>query len=311
MYADSPEIVGLEDLLPAGAALVRRATGATWSEGPVWIAENQSVRWSDIPGNRILQYSTVADELSVYASDVEFTNGRTLDHDGTVIQCSHGNRRVERDSGGVVTTIVDSYDGVRLNSPNDVIVASDGSIWFTDPSYGITVAAEGHPGVKEYGDHFVFRFDRASGQTRPVVIDVEEPNGLAFSPDESVLYVSDTSAASRTDGGGNHHIRAYDMVDWRAKNGRTFAVIPDGLPDGFRVDLDGNVWTSSESGIFVYSQEGELLGTIPVPEKVANVCFGGVNGTELFIAASTSLYSIQTLARDAARIHRVSQGAAD
>lgn len=311
MNARSPEIVGLDSLLPAGAVLLKRATGATWSEGPVWIPENHSVRWSDIPGNRILEYFTVSDELTVYADGVEFTNGRTLDRDGSVIQCSHGNRRVERDTDGVVTTIVDSYNGVRLNSPNDVIVASDGAIWFSDPSYGITVAAEGHAGVKEYGDHYVFRFDRATGEATPVVIDVEEPNGLAFSPDERVLYVSDTSAASRTDGGGNHHIRAYDMVDGKAKNGRTFAVIPDGLPDGFRVDLDGNVWTSSESGIFVYSHAGELRGTIPVPEKVANVCFGGVDGTELFITASTSLYSIQTLARDAARVDRAAKGAAD
>lgn len=300
MSALSPEIEELDGLLAAGATLVTRATGATWSEGPVWIPESSSVRWSDIPANRILDYSTTSDAMSVYATDVEFTNGRTLDHDGTVIQCSHGNRRVERDDNGVVTSIVDSYRGVRLNSPNDVIVSSDGAIWFTDPSYGITVAAEGHPGVKEYGDHYVFRYDRDSGETTAVVIDVEEPNGIAFSPDESILYVSDTSAASHTDGGGNHHIRAYDMVAGHAKNGRTFAVVPDGVPDGFRVDLDGNVWTSSESGIFVYSKQGKLRGTIPVPEKVGNLCFGGEDGTELFIAASTSLYSIQTRTRDAA-----------
>lgn len=299
MDARSTEITGLNNLLPAGAALVVRATGAIWSEGPVWIPQNRSVRWSDIPSNRILEYSTETDALSVYATDVEFTNGRTLDHDGTVIQCSHGNRRVERDDNGVVTSIVDSYDGVRLNSPNDVVVASDGSIWFTDPSYGITVAGEGYPGVKKYGDHYVFRYDRTSDRALPVVMDIEEPNGLAFSPDESVLYVSDTSAASHRDGGGNRHIRAYDLIDGCAKNGRTFAVVPDGIPDGFRVDLDGNVWTSSLTGIFVYSNRGDLLGKIPVPEKVANLCFGGTDGTELFITASTSLYSIQTMTQDA------------
>ncbi len=300
MDVRSRELTGLDGLLAADAVLVVRATGATWSEGAVWLPETHAVRWSDIPANRILEYSTVTHALTVYATDVEFTNGRTLDLDGTVIQCSHGLRRVERDDHGVITSIVDSYNGVRLNSPNDVIVASDRSIWFTDPPYGIVVRAEGHPGEREYGDHFVFRHDVVSGQTTAVVIDVEEPNGLAFSPQEDVLYVSDTSAVSRTDGGGNHHIRAYDVVDGRVKNGRVFAVIEDGLSDGFRVDVNGNLWSSSATGVVVYSPTGELLGSIPVPEKVANLCFGGEDGTELFIVASTSLYSIPTLTRDAA-----------
>jgi gluconolactonase len=306
MDARSREVTGLGGLIAEHAVVIVRASGATWSEGAVWLPETESIRWSDIPGNRILEYSTRDEAVSVYATEVEYTNGRTLDLDGTVIQCSHGLRRIERDDHGVVTPIVDSYNGVRLNSPNDVIVASDGSIWFSDPPYGIIVATEGHPGVREYGDHFVFRHDSTTGETRPVVIDVEEPNGLAFSPDETVLYVSDTSAASHTDGGGNHHIRAYDIVDGRAKNGRVFAVIDEGLSDGFRVDVEGNLWTSSETGILVYSSDGELLGTIPVPEKVANLCFGGVDGTELFIVASTSLYSIPTLTRDAAIALRAS-----
>lgn len=298
------EITGLSGLIPTGAELVELATGATWSEGPVWMPRTQSVRWSDIPGNRILEYSTLDSSLSVYATEVEFTNGRTLDHDGSVVQCSHGLRRIERDTDGVVTTIVDSYNGVRLNSPNDVIVAADGSIWFTDPPYGIIVAIEGHPGEREYGDHYVFRHDQVTGETRAVVIDVEEPNGLAFSSDGSVLYVSDTSAATHTDGGGNHHIRAYDVVDTRCKNGRTFAVINEGLSDGFRVDVDGNLWTSSATGVIVFDAGGLELGRIPVPEKVSNLCFGGVDGTQLFITASTSLYSIPTLTRDAALVER-------
>lgn len=300
------EITGLSGLIPTGAALVALATGATWSEGPVWMSRTQSVRWSDIPGNRILDYSTLDGSLTEYATDVEFTNGRTIDHDGSVIQCSHGLRRIERDRDGVVTPIVDSYNGVRLNSPNDVVVADDGAIWFTDPPYGIIVAIEGHPGEREYGDHYVFRHDPATGETRPVVLDVEEPNGLAFSPDGGVLYVSDTSAA--TSPTGNHHIRAYDVtrgeVGVRVKNGRTFAVIDEGLSDGFRVDVDGNVWTSSETGIIVFDPAGHELGRIPVPERVANLCFGGVDGTRLFIAATTSLYSIETLTRDAVRVDR-------
>ncbi|MBC7518233.1 MAG: SMP-30/gluconolactonase/LRE family protein [Microbacteriaceae bacterium] len=291
---------GLSGLVPIGADLVLCATGSTWAEGPVWLPETQSVRFSDIPGDRILDYSETTQNLTVYASNVEFTNGRTLDHDGSVIQCSHGLRRIERDDHGIITPIIDSYNGVRLNSPNDVIVAADGSIWFSDPPYGITVPIEGHPGEREYGDHFVFRHDPLSGETRPAVIDVEEPNGLAFSPDGSLLYVSDTSAASHPEGGGNHHIRVYDVANGRCKNGRTFAVIDDGLSDGFRVDLAGNVWTSSATGVLVFSAAGIKLGDIPVPEKVSNVCFGGPAGTDLYITASTSLYKIRTLTQDTA-----------
>jgi gluconolactonase len=291
---------GLDHLIPSTARLVKLATGATWSEGPVWIPESQTVRWSDIPGNRILQYSTLDGSTSEYATNAEFTNGRTLDHDGSVIQCSHGNRRVERDRDGVVTSLVDSYNGVRLNSPNDVVVAPDGSIWFTDPPYGITVAVEGHPGEREYGDCYVFRYDPESGQLRPGVIDMFHPNGLAFSPDGSILYVSDTDDAARNN--GNDHIRAYDVIDGRCKNGRGFASVDDGVSDGFRVDVHGNVWTSAGDGVHVFDASGTWLGRIAVPEKVANVCFGGPDGTDLFIAASTSVYGIATTTTDAARI---------
>ncbi|MEO8906938.1 MAG: SMP-30/gluconolactonase/LRE family protein [Microbacteriaceae bacterium] len=285
-------------MIEPDATLARLATGATWSEGPVWLAASSSVRWSDIPGDRILEYSTIDRSTSVYATDVEFTNGRTLDHDGSVIQCSHGRRRVERDDQGTVTGLVDSFDGVRLNSPNDVVVASDGSIWFTDPPYGITIAREGHPGDREYGGCFVFRLDRDTGELSAVITDMEEPNGLAFSPDERVLYVSDTSAALRE--GGNHHIRAYEVVDGRCTNGRVFAVVDPGLSDGIRADVDGNVWTSAADGVHVYNAAGTPLGRIAVPEVVANLCFGGADGRDLFIAASTSLYGIRTLTTDAA-----------
>ncbi|HEY5225075.1 MAG TPA: SMP-30/gluconolactonase/LRE family protein [Microbacteriaceae bacterium] len=305
MGADAPEdqadgIRGLRELIAPDAELTLLATGAVWSEGPVWIPQSRTVRWSDIPGNRILEYSTVDRSTAVYSAEVEFTNGRTLDRDGSVIQCSHGRRRIERDDRGTVTGVVESYEGVRFNSPNDVVVASDGGIWFTDPPYGITVAREGHPGDREYGGCFVFRFDSATGELRAVVTDMEEPNGLAFSPDERVLYISDTSAASYE--GGNHHIRAYDVVDGRCANGRVFAVVEPGLSDGIRVDVDGNVWTSAADGVHIYNEGGTWLGRIAVPEVVANLCFGGPGGQELFIAASTSLYGIRTLTQDAARL---------
>jgi gluconolactonase len=298
--ADPKSIVGLEGLIAAGVALEKVATGATWSEGPLWIPERNALRWSDIPGNRILEYSTGTGDVTVYQTEVEFTNGRTRDHDGSVIQCSHGRRHIERDRDGVVTVIVDQWQGARFNSPNDVIVKSDGSIWFTDPPYGIRVVVEGHPGEREYGDCYVFRHDVQTGETHPVILDIEEPNGLAFSPDETILYVADTSVLLREDGTGNHHIRAYDVQDNQCKNGRVFAEIEKGVSDGFRVDLNGNVWTSSLDAVLVYDPSGQLLGRIPVPEKVANICFGGPDGSDLYIAASTSIYRVKTLTRDAA-----------
>jgi gluconolactonase len=287
-------------MLAADATLRRLATGAIWSEGPVWLPDAGAVRWSDIPNNRILQYRLESGELSVYSADAEFTNGRTLDASGAVIQCSHGRRAVERDVGGVVTTIVDRWNGVRFNSPNDVVVAGDGAIWFTDPPYGIDLPREGHPGEREYGGCYVFRFEPTTGVVVPVVTDMEKPNGLAFSPDESILYVSDTSWESGANESGNHHIRAYDVIDGaRCGRGRTIAVIEPGVPDGFRVDVDGRLWTSSADSVQVLSATGEPLDRIPVPEVVANVCFGGPDGSTLFIAASTSLYAIDTATRGA------------
>jgi gluconolactonase len=289
----------LSDLLPHGTDLDKVFTGAIWSEGPCWIPSRKSLRWSDIPNNRILEYFPETRETKTYKSDVEFTNGRTLDLDGTVLQCSHGLRHIERDTDGVVTTVIGKYDGVRFNSPNDVVVSRDGIIWFTDPPYGIIVEIEGHPGVKEYEDCFVFAFDPKTQKLRPVVTDVEEPNGLAFSPDESILYVADTSVLFKAT--GNHHIRAYDMQDGRVKNGRTLIDIKEGVIDGFRVDKDGNLWCSSEIGVQIFTPAGVHIGTIPTPEKVGNLAFGGDDGSDLFIAANTSLYHIKTSTQDAAK----------
>ncbi len=304
MVESSQAPTGALDLLAADATLEKVAGGATWSEGPLWIPRLSVVRWSDIPGDRILQFDPATGETSVYRDSVEFTNGRTLDLDGSVIQCSHGRRAVERDVDGEVTTLVDSFMGRRLNSPNDVVVASDGAIWFTDPAYGIVQAAEGHPGEREYGDHYVFRLEAGSTVPAPVVIDVEEPNGLAFSPDESILYVADTSAALRSDGSGNRQLRAYDVHDGvRCKNGRTLVSLApvDGLIDGLRVDTEGRLWCSSATSVIVFSSLGHELLRIPVPEVIANLCFGGADGTDLYIAASTSLYRIATTVTDAAR----------
>ena len=300
-----------ETLTAQDAAVEKVASGAQWAEGPVWIPARSAVRFSDIPGNRILEYREATGALEVYSANAEFPNGRALDRTGAVIQCSHGRRAIERDTGTAadavpsVSTLVDSWNGRRLNSPNDVIVKSDGTIWFSDPSYGIQKEEEGHPGREEYGDRWVFRFDPASGELTPAVIDVEVPNGLAFSPDESILYVSDTSLGTPAMDGGprlhGHAIHAYDVVSGRfARNGRVVVEVRPGVPDGFRVDVHGNIWSSSKEGVQVFSPAGERILEIKVPETVSNVCFGGEDGRTLYMTASTSLYRIRTTVTDAA-----------
>ncbi|PZO58791.1 MAG: gluconolactonase [Leifsonia xyli] len=292
------EPVLLDDLVPDPDALERIATGSTWAEGPCWIPATRTLRWSDIPGDRILQWHADSGETTSYADGVEFTNGRTLDRDGSVVQCSHGLRRVERDRDGTVTPIVDAWDGGRLNSPNDVIVARDGSVWFTDPAYGITQPREGHPGVREYGDHWTFRCGPSGEDLRPVATDVDEPNGLAFDPSEQVLYIASSS-------GDEPVIRAYDRRGDHGellKNGRVFARLApgEGAPDGIRVDVHGNVWSSSHRGVVVFDPSGDRIGEVAVPEVTSNLCFGGDDGTTLFLTATTSVYRIATTTRDAA-----------
>ncbi len=297
-------------LIEPGSTLQKVAGGAIWTEGPVWIQPTRTLRYSDIPNNRILQFAEDTGELSVYRDAVDFTNGRTLDLDGSVIQCSHGGRSVERDRDGAVETVVAGWNGVRFNSPNDVVVRSDGTIWFTDPAYGIKKPTEGHAGEVEYGDYYVFRFDPRDASVTPVVMDVEMPNGLAFSPDESLLYVADSGIAPPAgerpaDRPGGHSIHCYDVFDGRyCKNGREFVEINPGLPDGFRVDEHGNVWTSSAESVQVFDPNGAPLDRIPVPETIANLCFGGDDGRTLYVTATTSLYRIRTTVRDAAAVLR-------
>lgn len=289
-------------LLPVlqGAGCERLCTGAAWSEGPVWIEQDQSVLWSDIPNNRMLRWSE-QDDMRVWADGVEFTNGHCLDRDGSLLHCSHGMRGIYRTplvddalhGSTPMQCVVDRFDGKRLNSPNDLVVKRDGTIWFTDPPYGILSDREGHKAESEIGRNHVFRFDPRSGQLTSVSDWVEEPNGLAFSPDERLLYVSDTSAAQRPAGQGNHHIVVFDVVDGqRLAHPRVFAEIAPGLPDGFRIDAQGWLYTSSEDSVQVFHPDGTLLGKLPVPEKVGNLTFGGPLGNQLFIAASTSLYRI-------------------
>jgi gluconolactonase len=273
---------------------------SSWAEGVVYLPATGSIRWSDLTANRILELDLRTGVPSVYASDVEFTNGRTLDLNGSVVQCSHGRRRVERVVDGRVEPIVTDWNGVRFNSPNDVVVASDGTVWFTDPPYGLVLPGEGHGGEREYGDHWVFRHDPAAASTVPVVVDVEEPNGLAFSPDESLLYVADSSRVTRGDA-GNHHVRVYDVVEGRCKNGRVFATVDVAVPDGLRVDVEGRVWITAGDGVHVFAPDGALLGSVLLPETTANLCFGGPDNTDVFIAATSTIWRVKALTTDAAR----------
>jgi gluconolactonase len=291
---------GMNTLVEPGAGLELLFTGTAWGEGPAWLPATRRLRFSDIPNDRILEYDPVTGRTTVHRSGVEFVNGRTLDRELRVVQCSHGLRRIEREHDGVVTPIVSRWAGGRFNSPNDVVVAADGSIWFTDPPYGIHESGrEGHPGVSDYGACYVFRHDEATGETEPVITDMVHPNGLAFSPDESVLYVADTGFLQVP--GGPRHIRAYPVAGDRCGEGRVFAVVEPGASDGFRVDADGRIWTSSGDSVQVLSPTGELLLKIPVPEVVSNVCFGGDDGRDLYVTASTSLYRIRTATAHARR----------
>ncbi|MEO9148597.1 MAG: SMP-30/gluconolactonase/LRE family protein [Burkholderiaceae bacterium] len=277
-----------------GAVLERLCTGAVWSEGPVWMHEDDSVLWSDIPNNRMLRWS-VAEGLTVWRENVEFTNGHTRDLNGDLLHCSHGLRAIMRTrvSGDGVRSempdeiVVDHFQGGRLNSPNDVVVRSDGTIWFTDPPYGILGDLEGRKAAREQQVNHVFCFDPRTQTLHAATSEVDEPNGLCFSPDERVLYVSDTSAALRS---GNHHIVAFDVNGYRLHNMRVVAQIDPGLPDGFRIDRHGWIYTSSEDSVQILTPDGTRLGRIPIPEKVGNLTFGGREHNQLFIVASTSLY---------------------
>ena len=279
-------------------SLLRLCTGAVWSEGPVWMREDNSLLWSDIPNNRMLRWHADAG-MTVWRDQIDFTNGHARERGGALLHCSHGQRAVLRTRFGpelepeADEVVVSHYNGKRLNSPNDIVIKHDGTIWFTDPPYGILSDREGHIATPELDANYVFKFNPATGELLIASDFLEEPNGLAFSSDESMLYVSDTSAALRSDSSGNHHIVAFDVLDdQRLVNPRIFAVIEPGLADGFKVDQHGFVYTSSADSVQVFHADGTKLAVINVPEKVGNLTFGGALGNELYVCASTSLYKI-------------------
>jgi gluconolactonase len=279
------------DFIPGNAFLEKLWTGARWVEGPVYFADLDCLLFSDIPNNRILRWAEGA-AVSVFRFPSNYANGNTRDREGRLVSCEHGARRVTRtEYDGTVTVLADNYRGRRLNSPNDVAVSSDGSVWFTDPPYGILTDYEGCKAEQELDGCYLFRLDPARGELAIAAEDFNRPNGLAFSPDESILYVSDTA---RTDNpGGPPHIRAFNLKeDGRLSGGRIFADMRKGRSDGLRLDTGGNVWTSAADAVHCYTPEGVLALRIQLPEAVSNLTFGGPKRNRLFITARTSLYSI-------------------
>jgi gluconolactonase len=266
--------------------------GLRWSEGPVWFGDGRYLLWSDIPNNRIMRWDESDGSVSVYRNPSNYTNGHTRDRQGRLISCEHGGRRVSRtEYDGRVTVLADSHNGKRLNSPNDVVVKSDDTVWFTDPSYGILSEYEGHQSEPEQDGCHVYRFDPKSGALKAIATDFVKPNGIAFSPDEKLLYVADTGATHTPD--GPKHIRRFQVRDdGTLAGGEVFADCTAGLFDGFRLDHHGNIWTSAGDGVHCYAPDGALIGKIKVPEVVANVCFGGAKKNRLFICATTSLRSV-------------------
>lgn len=268
------------------APVKRLATGFDWTEGPVWFGDAGCLLFSDIPNNRIVRWSE--DGVTTYRQPSNYANGHTRDRQGRLVSCEHGTRRVTRTEwDGSITVIADSYQGKRLNSPNDVIVAPDGVIWFSDPHYGIMTDYEGAKAEQEL-PCTVYRVSPEGG-IEAVITDMQGANGLAFSPDGSCLYVADTGRMFSSD---PQHIRVFDMVDMRPVNGRIFHVITPGCADGMRVDMDGNLWSSAADGVHCIAPDGHLMGKILVPEMVSNLCFGGHSKHRLFITATTSVYSV-------------------
>ena len=276
------------------AGVERLATGCRWSEGPIWFGDGRYLLWSDIPNNRILRWDEVTGQVSAYREPSNFANGQTRDRQGRLVTCEHGGRRVTRtEYDGSITVLMDSFEGKRLNSPNDVVVKSDGSVWFTDPPFGILGNYEGHKAEPEVGQN-VYRLDAETGAATIVADDVLGPNGLAFSPDEDMLYVVESRGVP------NRKILAYDVSgDGKSISGKQVLIDAGaGTPDGMRIDVLGNLWCGwgmgapELDGVMIFAPDGAPIGRIVLPERCANLCFGGRANSRLFMAASHSLYAL-------------------
>lgn len=279
-------------LIVTPARVEQLFSGCRWAEGPAYFAAGRYLIWSDIPNDRQLRWDETSGVTGVFRHPAGYTNGNTADRQGRLLSCEHGGRRISRtEIDGSLTTIADRHNGKRLNSPNDVVVKSDDTIWFTDPAYGIESDYEGHRAESEIGACHVYWADPATGAVRIAADDFSRPNGLAFAPDERRLYVSDTGATHGSD--GPRHIRVFEVgADHTLRGGDIFATCTAGFFDGFRLDEAGRIWASAGDGVHCYDPDGTLLGKVLVPEQVANVCFGGAKRNRLFICGTTSLYSI-------------------
>ena len=275
-------------LVVTNDAIERLWTGGRWLEGPVWFGDGRYLLFSDIPNDRLLCWSEVTGEVTVFRQPSNNSNGNTRDRQGRLVTCEHLTRRVTRtEYDGTISVLLSSYDDKPLNAPNDVVAHSDGSVWFTDPGWGVEGYYEGNKAVKEL-PRYVYRLDPRTGEGVPVIAGMDRPNGLCFSPDESRLYVVDID-----------QIRVFDMDGTVPVDGRVFTEPSgSGFFDGVRTDQGGNVWASAGGGgagfdgVHCYSPEGELLGQLHLPEGCANLCFGGAKKNRLFMTASRSLYSV-------------------
>ena len=272
-------------------------TGTRWAEGPVWFGDGGYLLFSDIPNNRMLRWLEDTGEVSVFRHPSNYSNGNTRDKQGRLLTCEHDSRRVTRtELDGTITVLMDSFEGRKLNAPNDVVVHSDGAIWFTDPGYGIMSNYEGHKAAFELPAN-VYRLDPKTHEATVVASDLAKPNGICFSPDEKKLYIVDTGEPKHA--GDPRPIWVYDVEGGaRLKNGRVFVNMSPGSSDGIRCDVDGNVWSAAGwvgkgfNGVHVFAPDGTLIGKIHLPGTCANLCFGGAKKNRLFIAASQSLYSV-------------------
>ncbi len=275
-------------IFPKDAKVTKLAYGFGFTEGPVWISDKGGyLVFSDIPKNQLKKW-TAKEGVTTFREPSQNANGNNLDRKGRLITAEHSGRRVSRmEKDGTLVTVVDRFDGKKFNSPNDVIVKSDGTFWFTDPPYGLPKDQK-----KEQEGNYVYRFDPASKQVTVVVKDFDMPNGLCFSPDEKKLYVADS--------GKPRHIRVFDVTkDGTVANGRVFAVIEKGGPDGIRCDANGRIWSSTGNGADVFAPDGSLIAKINLPKGGANLCFGGKNGKTLFITAREGLYAVETKVKGA------------
>ncbi|MGZ4596606.1 MAG: SMP-30/gluconolactonase/LRE family protein [Actinomycetes bacterium] len=272
------------------AAVERLATGYRWTEGPVWFGDHRCLLWSDIPDNRMLRWDEETGAVSTFRRPSSFANGHTRDRQGRLVSCEHLTRRVTRtDYDGSLTVLLDTFEGKRLNAPNDVVVKADGSVWFTDPGYGIMSDYEGDRAPFELPTA-VYRIDPGTGTATAVSTALDRPNGLCFSPDESLLYVVDS--------GPQHTIHVYDVADDAVHDGRVFAEMSPGTSDGIRCDADGNLWAAAGGGgdgydgVHVFDPDGSRIGQVLLPEQCSNLCFGGRRGNRLFMTAAQSVYAL-------------------